>query len=201
MIKKNVQRSSDILLEILNRKDLKNELTFQDILHALGERAFGIVLLFFALPSALPLSTIPGVSVIFSLPILIFACQMIFARKALWLPKMIGERTVKKETISKVIKATVPYLKKIEFLLKPRWSFMTSRFMDIINGVAILCLSLFLMLPIPFSNFIFAALLIVFSLGLVEKDGFLLVIGYIGVAIYASVMYVVLLGIIKHFLI
>ncbi len=182
--------SSDILLEIADHEELKGELTYQHILQLLGERAFGIVLLFFALPSALPFSTVPGVSVVFSLPIALFACQMVFARKTLWLPKILAKRTIHHQTISKVIHTTVPYLIKIEYFLKPRWAFMTCRFMEIINGILIFCLALCLMLPIPLSNFIFAALLIIFSLGLIEKDGILLVLGYMGTIFYVSFIYV-----------
>ncbi|WP_115704972.1 exopolysaccharide biosynthesis protein [Legionella sainthelensi] len=196
---KNTTRSSAALLTLVNHDDLKGELTFQRILQALGERAFGIVLLFFALPSALPFSTIPGVSVIFSVPILLFACQMVFARKTLWLPKTIAEHTIHQKSISKIIHATVPYLIKIEYFLKPRWSFMTCRFMEIINGTIIFCLAILLMLPIPFSNFIFAALLITFSLGLIEKDGLFIILAYVGVFFYISFIYVFIVAIIKHF--
>lgn len=199
-MKENVKRSSDTLLAIVNHKDLKGELTYQRILQALGERAFGIVLLFFSLPSALPFSAIPGVSVIFSVPILLFAFQMIFARKTMWLPKSIAERTIHQETIAKIIHATVPYLIKIEYFLKPRWAFMTCRFMEIMNGSIIFGLAILLMLPIPLSNFIFASLLIIFSLGLIEKDGVFLAIGYIGVVFYVSFIYVFIVAIIKHLL-
>jgi len=197
-MKKTVKRSSDTLLEMANHKELKGELTYQRILHVLGERAFGVVLIFFALPSALPFSAIPGVSVVFSVPIMLFACQMIFARKTLWLPKIIAERTIHKNTISRVIHTTVPLLIRIEYFLKPRWSFMTCRFMEIINGSIIFCLAILLMLPIPLSNFIFAALLIIFSLGLIEKDGLFLVVGYICFILYISFIYIFIAAIIKH---
>lgn len=197
-MKKIAKRSSGTLLEIANHEELKGELTYQRILQVLGERAFGIVLLFFALPSALPFSAIPGISVVFSLPIILFACQMIFARKTLWLPKIIAKRTIHHKTISRVIHTTVPLLIKIEYFLKPRWSFMTCRFMEIINGSIIFCLAILLMLPIPLSNFIFAALLIIFSLGLIEKDGLFLVVGYLFSILYISFIYVFIVAIIKH---
>lgn len=197
-MKKTVKRSSDTLLEIANHEELQGELTYQRILQVLGERAFGIVLLFFALPSALPFSAVPGISVIFSVPIVLFAIQMIFAKKILWLPEIIAKRTIHKSTISKVVHAAVPYLIKVEYFLKPRWTFMTSRFMEIINGSVIFCLALLLMLPIPLSNFIFAALLIIFSLGLIENDGLFLVIGYVGAIFYTSFIYVFIVAVIKH---
>lgn len=197
---KTTKRPSEILLEIANNEELKEDLTYQRILQVLGERAFGIVLLFFALPSALPFSAIPGISVVFSVPIILFACQMIFARKILWLPKIIAERTIQQKTISRVIHATVPLLIKIEYFLKPRWSFMTCRFMEIINGFIIFSLAILLMLPIPFSNYIFAALLSIFGLGLIEKDGLFLVLGYLCSILYISFMYVFIVAIIKHLL-
>jgi hypothetical protein len=70
--------------------------------------------------------------------------------------------------------------------------------MEIINGSIIFCLAILLMLPIPFSNFIFAGLLIIFSLGLIEKDGLFLAIGYIGATLYISFIYVFIVAIIKH---
>lgn len=197
-MKNKISHSSDILLEIANNNELKGELTYQHILQILGERAFGIVLLFFALPSALPFSAVPGISAVFSIPIALFACQMIFARETLWLPKIIAKRTIHQKTISKIIHATVPYLTKVEYFLKPRWTFMTCRFMEIINGSIIFCLAILLMLPIPLSNFIFAVLLIIFSLGLIEKDGILLIVGYIGAIFYASFIYVIIGAILKH---
>lgn len=196
-MKKTVKRSSDTLLEIANHKKLKGELTYQSILQVLGGRAFGVVLLFFTLPSVLPFSAIPGVSVVFSVPIILFACQMIFAKKTLWLPKIIAKRAIHHKTISKIIHTTVPYLIKIEYFLKPRWSFMTCRFMEVINGSTIFCLAILLILPIPFSNFILAGLLIIFSLGLIEKDGLFLVVGYISAILYISFIYVLIVVIIK----
>ena|SRR3990167_7543402 len=197
-MKKNAIRSSDILLEIAHHKDLKGEVTYQRILQMLGARAFGVVLLFFALPSALPFSAIPGIAVVFSVPILLFSSQMIFARKTLWLPKIIAERTIHQKTICKVIHATVPYLVKVEYFLKPRWSFMNSRFMEIINGTVILCLAILLMLPIPLSNSIFAGLLIIFSLGLIEKDGVFILLGYAGTILYVSLIYLFIMKTINH---
>jgi hypothetical protein len=188
-MKKNTGRSSDALLEIANNKDLSGKLTYQRILDILGERAFGIVLLFFALPSALPFSAIPGVSTIFSVPILLFACQMIFARKTLWLPKIIANRTIQQESIAKVIHTATPYIIKIENFLKPRWPFMNCRFMEIMNGIIILCLAILLMLPIPLSNLIFSSLLIIFGMGLIEKDGLFILLGYVGAIFYVSFIY------------
>ncbi|HRD70079.1 MAG TPA: exopolysaccharide biosynthesis protein [Legionella sp.] len=198
-MKKTPARASDTLLEIANDKK-SGQLTYQSILDRLGESAFGIALLFFALPSALPFAAIPGISFFFSIPIALFALQLIIGRKTLWLPKSVANRTVNKGTIAKVIHTSVPYLKKMEYLLKPRLPVMNSRFFEILNGFIIFCLSILLMLPIPFSNFILAFILIVFSLGLIEKDGVFIIVGYISTFVYISFVYVLIMAaIIKLF--
>ncbi len=196
--KKHHPRSSEKLLEIIHSSKLKENINFEDILKLLGERAFGIALLFFSLPSALPFSAIPGVAFVFSLPILIFSFQMIIGRNTLWLPRIIAKRSIPNQTVIKVISKTLPYLIKIAFFLKPRWAFMTSRFMEVINGMAIFCLAILLILPVPFSNFIFGLLLIIFSLGLIEKDGLFLGLGYLLAMIYLGFIYFFVKAAIKH---
>jgi hypothetical protein len=189
--------ASDILQTLANDKNLPDKIPFEKILTMLGERAFGIGLLFFALPSALPLSTIPGVSFIFSLPIFIVAIQMMLLRKTIWLPKLLAKKTISREMLQTVAIKTTPYLIKIEKLLKPRLLFMSSRFMDIFNGFMITFVSLCLMLPIPLSNFVFSALTIIFSLGLIEEDGLFIIAGYVGTIVYVSCIYGIIFATLK----
>lgn len=196
-MKKRGRSITQLLLELTNNKHPEKEITYEKILKTLGDQAFGMVLLFFSLPGALPFSAIPGVSLIFSIPIVIFAFQMLVGRETLWLPKFLARRTVRQETLNKFIHKTRPYLSKIEYFLKPRFAFMTNRFMEILNALVILCLAFLLMLPIPFSNFILGLLLVFFSLGLTAKDGFLLVIAHMGTIIYLTFVYVLLVSAVK----
>lgn len=196
-MKKIYKRSSEILMEIAQTKSLNGDLTFRHILQMLGDRTFGIALLFFSLLSAFPYSIIPGVSMIFGIPIIIFAFQMVLGRKTLWLPKKIADYTIDHEKTSKIIYTAKPFLVSVEKFLKPRLTFMTSRIMEIINGITCLCLALLLMLPIPFSNFIFSTLLIIFSLGMIEKDGLFIFIGYIATFSYIVFSYIFIVMAVK----
>lgn len=196
-----IQRSSEVLLDIANNHELKGKkMSYSSILELFGDRAFGLAILFFALPSALPFSAVPGISLIFSIPIVFFAIQMVVGRRSFWLPNVIARQTIGHETVAKVLRKAAPYIAKIEYFLKPRLAFMASRFMDVINGLLILILALLLMLPIPFSNFILAGLLILFSLGLIEKDGLIILLAYIGTITYIYFAYVIILLAIKTFL-
>jgi hypothetical protein len=191
-----LKRSSEILADLIKNGDSKSDWSFQDLLQVLGKRSFGIAILFFALPSALPVSAIPGISFIFSIPIIFFSFQMIVS-KSLWLPEFIGRRTITHETLAKIVKKANPFLTKLEYFFKPRLKQMTSRFMNVLNSLLIIFLGLLLMLPIPFSNTIIAGLIIIISLGITEKDGLMVLIGYVGAVSYTSFIYFILLGFIK----
>ncbi|WP_306686670.1 exopolysaccharide biosynthesis protein [Candidatus Coxiella mudrowiae] len=81
ILKLSIDALSEVIKEITQDIKSNGELTYQVISQKLGNRAFGLALLFFTIPSALPFSAIPGVSFIFSFLIAIFAFQLIFARK------------------------------------------------------------------------------------------------------------------------
>lgn len=76
---------------------------------------------------------------------------------------------------------------------------MTSGVMEIINGIVIFCFAFLLLLLISFSNFIFGILIIPFSLGLVERDGVLIIVGYIEAIIYINFVYLLIATTIKTF--
>lgn len=193
------KRSSQILIDMLQDQNHAGDLTFFRIVQYLGDRAYGLSILFFALPSALPISAIPGIALFFSMPIFLLSVQMILMKKNLWLPKKLGTIKIPHEKLKKIIQAAIPYLQKIEKWLKPRLSFMTSVYMDIMNGIILLCLSILLMLPIPFSNYLLATLIIIFSLGLIEKDGVFIATAYVGTFLYVSLVYSVILTVLKSF--
>ncbi|STX30142.1 ABC transporter permease [Legionella beliardensis] len=175
---------SRALKQLADNAAKEDKMTYGSIVDCLGDQGFGLIIVLFALPSALPISAVPGFSFIFGLPIVFVALQIIGGRHRIWLPTFLAKREVNKEKLVKVIKKTLPYLISIEKLLKPRWSFLTSPIMERVHGVVLLLLSLLLLLPIPMSNFIFAGLIILFGLGLTGEDGLCLTIAYLGAILY-----------------
>jgi hypothetical protein len=176
---------SRALQQLVDNAAKEKKMTYGSIVAELGNQGFGLIIVLFALPSALPISVVPGFSFIFGLPIVFVALQIIMGKNRLWLPKYLSEKEVNKEKLVQIIKKTLPYLKYIEKLLKPRISFMTSPIAERMHGLMLLMLSLLLLLPIPMSNFIFAALIILFGLGLTGEDGLCLIVAYSGAILYA----------------
>lgn len=148
------------------------------ILHAFGDRAFGALLLVFALPNALPMP--PGTSAILGAPLLFIAFQLMIGRPVLWLPKLITERSLKREDFRTLATKIDPWVKKFERLLKPRAQFLTTPFADRLTGAACFILSIILTLPIPLGNMPPAVAITAFALGMIESDGVAIGAGWVG---------------------
>lgn len=159
-------------------------LTYGGLVKQLGEQGLGMLAILFALPSALPISVIPGFSFIFGLPIVFIALHLMIGRHSLWLPKSLSSRAVDRAKLIQLIKKTLPGLLFVERLLKPRWPFFSRPAMEKVHGLILLIMSLLLLLPIPFSNFIFASLIICFGLGIAVQDGVFLAMAYVVSFIY-----------------
>jgi hypothetical protein len=173
-------RISQILMQVLKEEEKRETITYRDLVVRLGDQAFGLIIILFALPSALPLSIIPGFSFLFGLPILIVACHLVIGKQILWLPQYLAKKEINPRRLNLIIEKAVPYLIRIEHLLKPRGLFLASKGMERLHGLLLLMLSILLALPIPLSNFFFAALIILLGLGLAEKDGVMITLAYLG---------------------
>ncbi|KTD61250.1 exopolysaccharide biosynthesis protein [Legionella spiritensis] len=201
MIVKQTRQTSiaRLLKEITKNPPSDTHLTYRQLVNLFGEQALGLMTILFALPTALPLSVIPGVSFIFALPVLFISLHLILGKQALWLPKFLARRTIATPKLLLVIHKTLPYLIYAERYLKPRWWFFSQPVMERLHGVILLFLALLLLLPIPLSNFIFSVLIILFGLGIAEKDGVFLVLAYLGFFLYVFFLTTLTRGIIALF--
>ncbi len=199
MTKKIHQKVSSILASIYDSCTDSSGITYQEILNILGFRAFGLTVTFFAIPTLLPLTALPGISIFLSAPIVVFAIEILIGRKNIWLPKSLSQRKVSKAQVFHMVDKVSPLLKKIERLTKPRLELVCSPPFDRINALIILCLALLLMLPIPFSNLIFGFILILFGIAIFERDGLLIIFAYLLTFSYNFFLFSVILKGFNHF--
>lgn len=146
------------------------------ILQAFGDRAFGALLLIFALPNALPMP--PGTSAVLGAPLIFIAFQLMIGRPVLWLPRLITDRSLKREDFRSLAGKVDPWVRKLERLLKPRFQLLTTPFADRFTGAACFMLSLILTLPIPLGNMPPAIAITAFALGMIESDGAAIGVGW-----------------------
>ncbi|MEX1108669.1 MAG: exopolysaccharide biosynthesis protein [Dongiaceae bacterium] len=149
-----------------------------DIVTELESRSHGMLMLVLSLPSMIPI-TPPGVGVIFGVPIAFVAVQLILRRRHVWLPGFLRRRSMACEDFQRIIERALPHVARIERLLKPRLTILTESIGECLIGVAVLVLALLLALPLPLTNIPLGLAIALLSLGLIQRDGLVVLIGSI----------------------
>lgn len=156
--------------------------TVGDLVAAMEQRGHGMAMLVLSLPMLLPI-TPPGISAVVGLPTVFVAMQLILRRPHVWLPGFLRRRSIETGKLRKLVEKTVPYVARVQKLLKPRLSILTEAFGETLIGVAVLLIALLLVLPIPFSNIPLGLAIALLSMGLITRDGVAVLIGgAIGIA-------------------
>lgn len=178
------ERGTRALLDQLAEGDPDDQLRLGDLLTGLGRRAFG-VLLFLAIPP----SFIPGVAGVISSPIVVLVgVQLMGGLRRPWLPKWLAARGPHRSVLIKFDRWFAPWLARLEKAIKPRMTALLDRRMaSILSGAILVLLGLLLALPIPLTNGIFGALLLLFALALLERDGALMIVAWVAGAISIAV--------------
>src|SRR6185437_5243931 len=135
--------AADMLRDLANAMD-GDTVTLDEILSALGNRGFGLLILVLALPNAIPGPMIPGFSVPFALGIIVMATQILQGQR----------RPIKRERFRNLIERADPLLRRLERWFKPRPAGFLSRSTErpIALGIILIIYALVLALPIPLSN-------------------------------------------------
>jgi hypothetical protein len=165
----------DLQTRALAAPDRKAEASLRDFIERLDERAFGLALLLFALPSSVPFVYV--LPQILSLPMLALAGQMAAGRESPWLPQSMQERRFELGPLRKVIERCEPYTRWFEAIARPRLLAMTGRIGSRIVGALLLIPALSILVPLPATNAVPAMGISVASLGLIERDGVLVTLG------------------------
>ena len=142
----------------------------------LGNRSTGALLLFLALPMVLPIPA-PGISVVFGVPLMLISAQLLFGRETLWLPQRFASRSINRDQLDVYIQRAMPVVRRMEKLVKPRLVQMTRGLALRVVGAMCLVLALIITLPVPFGHLVPGAAISAMALGLMERDGFMTVLG------------------------
>jgi len=159
------------LSEVLRELDQSpvDGIALGDMITALGERSFVPLMILFALPNVF--FFVPGSSVITGLPLMFIACQLILGRPAVWLPKVLNERSIEHVTFTRIVSKAIPWIEWVERMVRPRYWPFSRVLAERIVGLISLVMAIFMFLPIPFANSLPAVSVITLALGLGEQDG------------------------------
>lgn len=173
-------------------------LTLADVLELAGARMFGFLFSMLALPSALPVPA-AGYSIPFGLVMLLLAVQFMVGCKSPWLPGWIMHRPIALSRIQTFVKASIPWIQRIERRSKPRLApVCTSRPGRAMIGCAIALMAVYMMIPIPGTNTLPAMGIFIIGFGLLNDDGAISLAGLLLCLITAifvlSILYALLMG-------
>jgi hypothetical protein len=187
----NHRKVSQIIGELATSS--KAHVRLADLLAVLDERAFGVLMLILSLPNAVGLGAIPGLSTVFGVPQIFVALQMIVGAHRPWLPGFVLQRSIPMSDFRTMVLKAAPHLQRIERILQPRLAIMSTNIVERLLGLVLLLLSIIVALPIPFANQPPAVAQALLALGLIERDGVVILIG-LGVAAIATAIAILVGG-------
>lgn len=170
---------SQVLEDIGTKKDPK--LYLGELVDAFGERGFGALMLFFGLMN-IAIGIIPGTTTILGAPLLLMGLQLATRADQLWLPKWALRRWIERAAYRSGVEKVLPRVRMVERLSRPRLHMMTSEISEILIGVATVALAGILILPIWGGNLVPALIISTFGFGLMQRDGLVVLVGWLGVA-------------------
>jgi hypothetical protein len=169
-------------------EDTRPVLTVGQMLEQFDSRAFGAMLLVFGLLNCLPLP--PGSSTILSLPILLLAPQIAWGSDIPWLPRKLVEHPLKRDDLRGLFRRLTPIVRRMELVTRPRVEILFGPIGERLIGVVCTLLALVLVLPIPLGNLAPGATVAVLALALLQRDGLLVLLGYLMAAVSVGLLVV-----------
>ena len=167
-------------------------ITLQALLEKGGREGMLLICALSTLPFLIPVS-IPGVSTVFGAAIVLLAVALLLNRLP-WLPQRVLHKQLDAHKLVPALKKGSNLVAKLDRWLKPRWAALTTPSGVRLHCAAIVFGGILLMAPfgpIPFSNTAPAVAILFLTLGLMQRDGLFVLLGYVGLVvtvIYFSVL-------------
>jgi len=162
------KRASDLLLDLC-RAWPAERITIGDLLAALGDRGYGLLMLVLALPNLIP-APIPGLSGVLGTPIIVLSVMMLVGYPQPVLPRLIRERGIPRAALEAVLIRAKPWLSRLEAYARPGTLPLPNRTVEVVAALLLGINAILLALPIPFGNPAPALAIVVMSVALIEAD-------------------------------
>ncbi len=182
------RRLSRRLVGAARNKDHRADMSLGELIESLGDRSFGWCILLFALINMLPMPV--GSNMITSIPVILVTAQMALGLEQVRLPGFVTRRQIPRRRFQKLVLWLGPVIRPIERMVRARLPSVFDTRSERALGIFLFVVALSLFAPIPFSGYIPAAALCLAGIGLVERDG-ALVLGGVGLGVIAILVTVV----------
>lgn len=157
-----------------------DRVTLRELLGLVGEQGLLVFCAVLAMPFLFPVS-LPFTSTALGLPMLLVGIAVTLDRVP-WLPDRLLDYALPGATVQRVLDRAARAADRFEHLVRPRLLGLTATpASNRVNGVVLVVAVLLLMAPLPFVpliNTLPAAAVILLSLGMAERDGVVILVGY-----------------------
>ena len=164
------------------RTVMSERVSLADIADFLGTRSIGTWLLILALPMVMPVP-MPGISVLFGVPLMIISAQLALGARRPWLPAFILRQSMTRADYVVLIARMQPAVERFERLVRPRASWLANDWAKIPIGLICFVLAMIITLPIPLGHLAPGTAICLLALGLIEHDGIVVGIGFAAAAL------------------
>lgn len=185
-------KNTSELLRHFTQNHTSEKISVRELVHAFEDRGLAFLLLIFALLCTIPIP-IPGIHIFLSLPLWYITMQQMTGRRHLWLPEKVLNHDLPRQAFVDITQKCLPWLAKVEQICKPRMIFFTNHFFYIIYGAICMFFTAVIAVPGPLTNFMPAVGISLIALGIITRDGLVMLIGAIvGIAwsIFLAIFYV-----------
>lgn len=171
---------STVLQKLIGKLSGKT-ITLRELMETIGEQGLLLMCAIACLPFLIPVS-IPGVSTIFGAAIVMISLAITLNRLP-WLPKRILDKQMETARLVPALKKGVTIVSKLDRYMRPRLPALTTgTIISRVNGLAIMAAGILLMMPlgfVPFSNTLPGVAILLFSAGMIQRDGATVLGGYV----------------------
>jgi hypothetical protein len=154
--------------------------TLRRLIVLIGEHGLLFICALLTIPFLIPVS-IPGVSTVFGLGILLIAAGITLNRTP-WLPDRLQDRPIPTAKLKPVLLRGMGWLERIEKVIRPRLTALTEGIaLQRLHGLGIILGAVLLMFPlglVPFSNTLPALAILFLCVGMSQRDGWLVIAGW-----------------------
>ncbi|MAP93870.1 MAG: polysaccharide synthesis protein exod [Ponticaulis sp.] len=161
------------LLDLLIEETEGETVSVVRLLRIVGQRSYGPLIMLLGFIAVSPLTIIPGATWLVALLTLLITGQIVVGMSRPWIPKQVLEYKFKRELLLKGAESARGWASVFDRILKPRLSFLTRK--PFIQLVALMCVAAALVtFPlglVPFGPLLPGLTILVFGLGLIARDG------------------------------
>jgi hypothetical protein len=173
-------RTTELLQQALDANSGET-ITLEQFLAPLETRAYGFLLVLLALPNFIPIPV--GIGGVCGILLIVIGAQMLIGLPRPWIPGFARRHGFRRSSVEHFVQRATPLFARLERICKPRLEQLTRSPVSHFNGLLLALLGILLALPIPFTNYPFGFVMLLFGVALIERDGGLLALVWATVVI------------------